>query len=157
MKSIAILAFAATLAAVPFTFAADAAQHDEHHPATPAAKPAPDQAAKAKTTPKAADQQMEKMDAQMKAMHEMHEKMMAVKTPEERKALMGEHMKTMQAGMSTMNSMMMGDKVANSAPMSLPKMQKQMAMMQKQMAMMQMMMQMMMDQIATDNPDEKKS
>jgi hypothetical protein len=39
---------------------------------------------------------------QMKRMQEMHQKMMAAKTPEERQALMAEHMKAMQGGMSMM-------------------------------------------------------
>ena len=45
------------------------------------------------------------MGAQMQAMHDMHDKMMAAKTPEERNALMAEHMKVVQEGMSTMNRM----------------------------------------------------
>ena len=42
------------------------------------------------------------MDGKIKTMREMHEKMMAAKTPEERKALMGDHMKAMQDGMDMM-------------------------------------------------------
>ena len=92
------------------------------------------------------------MDSKMKAMDEMHQKMMAAKTPEERKALMAEHMKTMQEGMKTMG--MMGG--AGMAPMQGKKpmagnmdqhhqmMEKRMAMME---AMMEAMMQMMMDQM----------
>ncbi|MEJ8813035.1 hypothetical protein WKW77_18260 [Variovorax ureilyticus] len=45
------------------------------------------------------------MDAMMKSMQEMHDKMSTAKTPEERQALMNEHMKTMQAGMSMMGQM----------------------------------------------------
>ena len=45
------------------------------------------------------------MDKQMKAMREMHEKMLAAKTPEERQALMTDHMKAMQDGMSVMGRM----------------------------------------------------
>ena len=48
---------------------------------------------------------MSKMDAQMKKMREMHEKMVAAKTPEERSKLMAEHVKTMQDGMQMMGSM----------------------------------------------------
>ena len=39
---------------------------------------------------------MAKMDAQMKNMREMHEKIMSAKTPEEHNKLMAEHMKAMQ-------------------------------------------------------------
>ena len=46
------------------------------------------------------------MDAQMKAMREMHDKMMRARTPEERNALMAEQMKLMQDGMAMMQSMM---------------------------------------------------
>ena len=56
----------------------------------------------------------------MKSMQEMHDKMMAAKTPEERSALMAEQMKTMQNGMTMMNGMsagamggMKGDMAAN--------------------------------------------
>lgn len=48
---------------------------------------------------------MEKMDAQMKTMQAMHEKMMNAKTPDERSKLMAEHMKTMQDGMAMMGEM----------------------------------------------------
>ena len=36
---------------------------------------------------------MEGMEAHMKSMHEMHEKLMTAKTPEERNALMPRHLK----------------------------------------------------------------
>jgi hypothetical protein len=49
--------------------------------------------------------QMARMDAQMKTMQGMHEKMMNAKTPEERSKLMAEHMKTMQDGMAMMDGM----------------------------------------------------
>ena len=41
----------------------------------------------------------------MKSMQEMHDKMMAAKTPEERAKLMQEHMKAMQDGMAMMGHM----------------------------------------------------
>lgn len=44
-------------------------------------------------------------DKTMKSMQEMHAKMMAAKTAEERQALMGEHMKSMQDGMARMGQM----------------------------------------------------
>ncbi|HSV80167.1 MAG TPA: hypothetical protein VLK85_13325 [Ramlibacter sp.] len=46
-----------------------------------------------------------RMDAQMKAMRAMHERMVSAKTPEERQALMAEHMKAMRGGMSMMCEM----------------------------------------------------
>lgn len=44
-------------------------------------------------------------DHQMKTMSDMHQKMMAAKTPEERQALMAEHMQAMRGGMSMMCEM----------------------------------------------------
>ena len=38
------------------------------------------------------------MESQMKAMGAMHDKLMAAQTPEERSALMAEHMQAMQDG-----------------------------------------------------------
>ena len=89
---------------------------------------------------------MSKMDAQMKKMREMHQKMVAAKTPEERNKLMAEHMKTMQDGMEMMGGMGgMGDMKG------LPGMSGDMPahhhMMDKRMAMMESMMQMMMDRM----------
>src|SRR3989304_2997077 len=48
---------------------------------------------------------MAKMDAQMKTMQGMHEKMMSAKTPQERSQMMAEHMKAMQGGMALMGDM----------------------------------------------------
>ena len=76
------------------------------------------------------------MDAMMKSMQEMHDKMMAAKTPEERQTLMTEHMKTMQAGMSMMGEMRGAKGAMGPDAMS------------KRMDMMEMMMQMMMDRDA---------
>jgi hypothetical protein len=123
MKSISFLAFLIALATTPLS----AIAADEHHPeaATPRKAAAP-------------SDQMRKMDEQMKTMRNMHEKMMSAKTPEERNALMAEHMKTMRGSMSMMNNMMGGN--ASGKPMP-PQM------MQKQMEMSQMMMQMMMDRM----------
>lgn len=44
-------------------------------------------------------------DQQMMTMRDMHQKMRAAKTPEERQALMAEHMQAMQGGMSMMCEM----------------------------------------------------
>jgi hypothetical protein len=46
-----------------------------------------------------------KVSQQMMMMQGMHQKMMAAKTPEERQALMAEHMKAMQGGVSMMCEM----------------------------------------------------
>ena len=80
----------------------------------------------------------------MKSMKEMHAKMMAAKTVEERQALMGEHMKTMQDGMAMMGQMkggQGGNAMGGGMPMGSE-------MMGKRMDMMEMMMQMMMDREA---------
>ena len=96
----------------------------------------------------ATPEHMAKMDAHMKTMQAMHEKMMNAKTPEERSQLMAEHMKTMQDGMAMMDGMsgagmggmkgmqgMTGDMGARHQ------------MMEKRMEMMQGMMKMMMDRL----------
>lgn len=100
-------------------------------------------------------QQLEKMDQQLKAMREMHDKMMAAKTPEERNALMAEHMKTMQNSMSMMRGMnMMGGRPGDNQPMPPQMMQDRMEKMQKQMDMMQMTMQLMMDRMGMTTPSK---
>ena len=78
-------------------WAADADPHQAHHPAGTASAPA------AKAMPGKA-----RMDSQMMAMHEMHDKMMAAKTPAERDALTAEHMKIMRDGMTMLNGMSPG-------------------------------------------------
>ena len=92
--------------------------------------------------PGKASPDMARMDTQMKAMREMHDKMMAAKTPEERNALMAEHMKTMQEGMTMMNGMSPGD--MGGMKEGLPARHQ---MMEKRVEMMQSMMQMMMDRL----------
>ena len=132
--------------AVASTFAATDAEHTAHHPAGKVSAPV----VKADSSKSKMD--MQRMDAQMKTMREMHEKMMAAKTPEERSALMAEHMKTMQDGMGIMTEMsaggmdamkggMMGDMKSGASNHH--------QMMEKRIAMMQSMMQMMMDRMAT--------
>jgi len=120
-----------------------AAQHNEHkahHPAG-AAPAATSRSVPGKTTP-----EMAQMANQRKAMQAMHDKMMAAKTPEERNALMAEHMKTMQEGMSMMKGMggMGGMAGAKSPPTSMTERQ---AMMEQRMDMMQTMMEMMADRL----------
>ena len=82
----------------------------------------------------------------MKAMQEMHDKMMAAKTPEERNALMGEHMKTMQEGMGMMKGM--GGMGGMASPKGSPtNMTERQTMMEQRMDMMQTMMEMMVDRL----------
>ena len=83
------------------TFAQD--NHQAHHPA--GASPTAAETPRAPTT--------EGMDAQLKSMQAMHERMVAAKTPAQRKALMAEHMQAMRAGMAMMGAMKDG---AESAP-----------------------------------------
>ena len=90
-----------------------------------------------------------KMDAQMKTMQGMHEKMMAAKTPEERSKLMAEHMKAMQDGMAMMGGMSGGAGMGGMKGMQgmSGEMGTRHQMMEKRMEMMQTMMKMMMDQM----------
>ena len=131
-------------------FSQTAAEHTQHHPAEPTKK-----ASKASTVkpPSMAKESRAAMDSQMKTMREMHEKMMAAKTPEERSAIMAENMKAMQSGMSMMRDAgMMGMPMKDGMPM-MEGMHMQHQMMQKRMEMMTNMMQMMMDQMS--NPKSK--
>ena len=105
------------------------------------------------TTPNnmATPDQMAKMDAQMKTMQGMHEKMMNAKTPEEGSKLMAEHMKAMQEGMAMMGGMSgagMGDmKGMQRMPDMSGDIGARQQMMEKRMEMMQTMMKMMMDRM----------
>ncbi len=86
--------------------------------------------------------QMARMDAQMKTMQGMHEKMMSAKTPQERSQLMAEHMKTMQDGMAMMDGMSGAGMGGMTGEMGAHH-----QMMAKRMEMMQTMMKMMMDRM----------
>jgi hypothetical protein len=120
-------------------WAATLAEHDAHHPAGAASAPV------ARTMPSKPQLAMAGMDSQMNSMQEMHNKMMAAKSPEDRNALMPEHMKTMQDGMAMMNGMSPG---GMSGMSGVPKdMATRQQMMEKHMEMMQSMMQMMMDRL----------
>jgi hypothetical protein len=112
------------------------AQHAQHHPSTATAEQSSTKKS-ASETKSASVEKMAAMDSKMKAMHEMHEKMMSAKTPEERNALMAQHMKTMQAGMAAMS-------MKDQKPMP-GNMKMRQQMMEKRMDMMETMMQMMMD------------
>lgn len=96
----------------------------------------------------ATPEQMTRMDAHMKTMQGMHEKMMNAKTPQERSKLMAEHMKAMQDGMAMMDGMSgagMGG-MKGMAGMT-GDMGARQQMMEKRMEMMQAMMKMMMDRM----------
>ena len=141
-----------SLALVVFTAGAPswAAQHDQHkahHPAGAASAGADSKAMPGKTTP-----EMARMANHMKAMQEMHDRMMAVKTPEERGALMADHMKIMQEGMAMMKGMEgmggMGGMGGMTGPKSPPtNMTQRQTMMEQRMDMMQTMMEMMVDRL----------
>ncbi len=112
--------------------------HAAHHPPGAAA------AASAAPTPG-------QMDSMMKSMQEMHDRMMAAKTPEERAKLMQEHMKLMQDNMA-----MMGRMHGSKGGMGMGGgMRMSPEMMGKRMDMMEMMMKMMMDREATKPPAAK--
>ncbi|MDO8249842.1 MAG: hypothetical protein Q7T78_09035 [Rhodoferax sp.] len=96
----------------------------------------------------ATPEQMTRMNAHMKTMQGMHEKMMNAKTPQERSKLMAEHMKAMQDGMAMMDGMSgagMGG-MKGMAGMT-GDMGARQQMMEKRMEMMQAMMKMMMDRM----------
>ena len=98
---------------------------------------------------------MASMEPRMKAMQDMHQKMMSAKTPTERQALMADHMKAMQGGMAMMKEMHggmqamggMGEGKVMPADMA-----KRHQMMTDHMASMQMMMNMMSDRMPPATP-----
>jgi hypothetical protein len=89
------------------------------------------------------------MDSMIRSMQEMHDKMMAAKTPEERARLMQDHMKVMQDGMGMMGRMRGGMGGMGSGKSMGPEM------MGRRMDMMEMMMQMMMDRETARPPAAK--
>lgn len=136
MKSAHLLSLALAMS-IPVTmaWAAQDDQHAGHHPAAKATAPASKGPGKS-----AAD--MARMDNQTKTMTQMHDRMLAAKTPEEHNALMADHMKTMQEGMSMMNGMSPGGTGGMKGDMATRQ-----QMMEKHMAMMGAAMQMMMDRL----------
>ena len=140
MKLKTLTAMAIAMAIAPAFAATPTTEHTAHHPAGSASAPATKAlAAKSKMD-------MQRMDTQMKGMQEMHEKMMAAKTPQERSALMDDHMKTMQEAMGMMTEMSAGG-MANMKGDMKPDISNHHQMMEKRMAMMQSTMQMMMDRM----------
>jgi hypothetical protein len=122
----AALAFLAGCTALPSTDGEQDKDHLLHHPP----------AAPASTGMKS--------DQQMAQMREMHQKMMAAKTPQERQALMAEHMKAMKGGMSMMCQMGTAPTPQSGAPSD--------DMMKRCMAMKDMTMQMMQDRERLQTP-----
>ena len=125
-------------------------EHKAHHPAG-STQPASTQM-KTSAKPMGTGQMagMAKMDEHMKAMQAMHEKMMAAKTPEERQALMDEHMNLMQDGMGMMQQMgagMQGMGGMQGGKCMPTNMAERHQMMEKRMQMMESMMQMMLDRL----------
>ncbi len=90
----------------------------------------------------------------MKSMQERHDKMMAAKTPEERQALMADHMKAMKDGMDMMGQMKSG-KSSMGMGGGMAGTQGHHDMMSKRMDMMEMMMQMMVDREAARSAPAK--
>jgi hypothetical protein len=133
------LTLLAGCSAMPGSSSKEAAEHPSHHPpGAVAATPAP-----------------AGYDQQMKMMQDMHRKMAEAKTPDERAALMKDHMKTMQDGMAMMGQM-------RGAPMSgagmgegRTQMPMDPATMTRRMDMMESMMQMMMDRDGMKQPAAK--
>ncbi|MDP3797865.1 MAG: hypothetical protein Q8R06_12050 [Polaromonas sp.] len=143
----------ALAAACTGSWAQTAAEHAQHHPSVAAAgQPPAGSAGSAGPAAGPASADRMAMDRQMKAMREMREKMAGAKTPEERNALMAEHMKTMQEGMAMMDMMggpgmgPMGGGMPGGKP-GPGTLNERQQMMEKRMDMMQSMMQMMMDSL----------
>ncbi len=145
VRTISIFSAVAVTTIAMSAWAASDAQHDSHHPANTATI----QVAQATAASPGMGMGMGGMAAmpgqaeQMKAMQAMHDKMMAAKTPEERNAMMAEHMKVMQNGMSMMGRMGPGAMAGKPGDMAARQ-----GMMEQRMDMMQSMMQMMMDRMA---------
>jgi len=137
----------------------DTTEHTAHHPAgassavkTVPATPGATKATKGMGANSIVMGKMDQMEGHMKTMQALHQKFMAAKTPEERNALMPEHMKAMQAAMGMMQGMsgmgMMGDMKSMPMADNFPAdMAAHHQMMEKRMEMMQSMMQMMMDRL----------
>ncbi len=139
-----VLTIALATAAIG-SWAQTATEHAQHQANVLATELAPTQKSDL-TSPSGSAEKMAAMDSKMKAMHEMHEKMMSAKTPDEKMALMTEHMKTMQEGMAMMGKMGGSGKGGMQGKKPMPgNMKERQQMMEKRMDMMETMMQMMMD------------
>ena len=131
-------------AAAMSALAQNADEHKDHHPAGTTSTAATAKKSPAKSVN--ADK-MASMDKQMKDMQVMHEKMASAKTPEERQALMAEHMKMRQDSMGMMKQMggMSGMGGMQGGKGMSGNMADRQQMMEKRMDMMESMMQMMID------------
>jgi hypothetical protein len=120
-----------------------AADHTQHHPA-PANASAPGPATAAAQGMPAMPQMQQHMQEHMATMQALRNKLAAAKTPAEREALMGDHMKAMQEGMDMMKNMGGGKAPAGTASMDPSQ---RMQSMEMRMDMMQNMMDMMMQRM----------
>jgi hypothetical protein len=141
VRTISILCAIAATTVAASAWAASDAQHDSHHPSSTTANVLVAQATP--TTPGMGMASMQGYADQMKAMHVMHDKMTAARTPQERNALMAEQMTLMQGGMGMMGRMGPGGITGKSGDMAARQ-----GMMEQRMEMMQSMMQMMIDRTA---------
>lgn len=156
--SIAVLTSAALVAPA---WAAASDQHDSHHPASDTVTQVAQAPAASQGAGMHAGTTNSDYASQMQAMRQMHDEMMAAKTPEERRALMPRQMKLMQGGMNMMGSMggagmkggmggkgMMGRGMGTDAATDkAADMASHHDMMEQRMDMMQSMLQMMMDRM----------
>lgn len=116
--------YAAAAAAALLLSGCAAVQGEHRHGAGPGAGPG------------AGAGRMAMMDDKMKNMRGMHEKVMRAKTPEERRALMQDHMKSMREGMGMMEGMSSMRCMEQSEAQCHEMMEKRMEMMQSMMQMM---------------------
>ncbi|NUO72555.1 MAG: hypothetical protein HOQ10_07550 [Frateuria sp.] len=157
MKSTAMVCVLTLTAALAFA-QGDPQDHADHHPEGAAA------AAPTAPAPNTAAASGDRFAEQMTKMQDMHRRMQAARTPAERQALMGEHMKLMQSGMDMMAAMGGAGQpgvpqagAAGKGPDAINQMGGMggmMAMhggMERRMAMMEQMMQMMVDRAAAEH------
>ncbi|SCK20399.1 hypothetical protein VAR608DRAFT_1513 [Variovorax sp. HW608] len=150
MRSVFLFVVAAALSTGAFAQSSDA-EHATHHPSAATAKARKPAAKSTAPTPS-------QMNMQMKAMEEMHAKILAAKTPEERQALMADHMKVMNDGMAMMDQMRKGTPGPGMGGMGMEgmgAMHGDHEMMSRRMDMMEHMMQMMMDRESAPAPATK--
>jgi hypothetical protein len=141
MKHLTPLALSLALASVGTPVLAQTDPHVSHHPAAVApatAAPAPDPVAGA----------MDRMLDHMAAMREMHEKVMAVKTPKERNALLAAETKMMQDAMKMLSETTLDAQNGMGCDTSARD-----KAMDERMQMMQVVMQLMMDRIPPKSVD----
>jgi hypothetical protein len=150
MRFIVLIAACAVLSTAAFAQSSEA-DHTTHHPSAATTKARKPAAKPATPTPS-------QMNMQMKAMEEMHAKMLAAKTPEERQALMADHMKVMRDGMAMMGQMRTGKPGSGMGGMGMEgmgAMHGDHEMMSSRMDMMEHMMQMMVDRESAPAPAPK--